>query len=155
MTGKSKRILMFDEDFETMFALKEYLEEECKWQVELTAGREILDRLGRERFDLLLVDCMIHPQSLDAGGNIVENVHFDGVNWRKTGLEFVRRLRRGDYSHEMGVGTSPDVPVITLSAVARDSAEGDFEEPIPIQDYVEKPFRLEEILKRIRELLQE
>ena len=66
MEGKRKRILVFDDDFESMRDFKEYIEEELEWDVDLTANRSLLERLSHERFDLIIVDLMIRPASLDA-----------------------------------------------------------------------------------------
>jgi CheY-like chemotaxis protein len=150
---KQKKILLFEEDFESMRDLKEHLEEEMGWDVELTAEVGLLERLSRERFDLIVVDLMIHPTSLDAHGNEVQNVYFDGVPWLRTGLEFLRRLRDGEFSKEDGLGTSPDVPVIILSAVASYSVIGALGEDVRLNGYLEKPFRLKEIVEKIEELL--
>lgn len=155
MQDKQERILLFDDDFESMRHFKEHIEEELGWYIELTAERSLLERLSRERFDLILVDLMIHPTSLNADGQEVQNVHFEGISWLKTGLEFLRRLRKGDFSKEAGLGTPPDVPVIVLSAVADYSVENELGEDIWMEGYVEKPFRLEDLVERIRRLLQE
>lgn len=155
MQDKQERILLFDDDFESMRHFKEHIEEELGWYIELTAERSLLERLSRERFDLILVDLMIHPTSLDADGQEVQNIHFEGISWLKTGLEFLRRLRKGDFSKEAGLGTPPDVPVIVLSAVADYSVENELGEDIRMEGYVEKPFRLEDLVERIRRLLQE
>jgi CheY-like chemotaxis protein len=150
-----KRILLFEDDFESIFFLKEYLEEEQGWSVELTAEKSLPERLSREQFDLIVVDLMIHPISFDAEGYEVQNVHFEGVSWLRTGLEFLQRLRQGKFSREANRGTSPDVPVIILSAVADYSVEDELGEGIAVEDYLEKPFRLEELVERMRKLLQE
>jgi len=155
MQDKQERILLFDDDFESMRHFKEHIEEELGWYIELTAERSLLERLSRERFDLILVDLMIHPTSLDADGKEVQNVHFESTPWLKTGLEFLRRLRKGEFSKEAGLGTPPDVPVIILSAVADYSVKDELGKDIKVEDYLEKPFRLEEIVERIRRLLQE
>jgi CheY-like chemotaxis protein len=155
MQRKQKKILLFEEDFESMRGLKEHLEEEMGWDVELTADKGLLERLSQERFDLIIVDLMIRPRSLDADGKEIQNVHFDGVNWHKTGLEFLRRLRRGEFSQEAGLGTSPNVPAIILSAVAGYSVTDELGEDVRFNGYLEKPFRLEEFVEKIRELLQE
>jgi CheY-like chemotaxis protein len=151
---KQKHVLMFDDDFESMRYLQEYVETELGWHAELSAERGLLERLSHERFDLVVVDLMIHSTSFDAQGNEVQNVHFEGVNWRETGLEFLRRLRRGKYSQGADTGTPPDVPVIVLSAIADETVEKEIDQDF-IQAYVEKPYRLEEIVSMMSELLQE
>jgi len=151
---KKPKVLLFEDDFASMRDLKEFLETELGWQVELGAAEGLLAQIGRERFDLVVVDAMIHPTSLDDAGQEVRNVHYDGVNWRRTGFEFVRRLQRGAYSPEAGQGTPPDVPVLFLSAVANYSVEEDLHQEITVQGYVEKPFRLEDLVEQMRDLLE-
>jgi CheY-like chemotaxis protein len=153
MQDKQKKILLFEDDFESMRYLKEHIEEELGWRVELTAEGSLLERLGHERFDLIVVDLMIHPTRLDADGREVQNVRFEDISWLRTGLEFLRRLRQGEFSQEMGLGTPPDVPVIILSAVADYSVEEE-KGRIQVQGYVEKPFRLDDIIGRMRALLE-
>ena len=155
MEEKRKRILVFDDDFESMRDLKEHIEEELEWDVELTAEVGLLEQLNRERFALVVVDLMIHPTSLDADGKEVQNFHFDGVNWQRTGLEFLRRLRKGELSEKPGLGTPPDVPVIILSAVASYSLTDELGKDIRLNGYLEKPFSLDELVEKIRGLLQE
>lgn len=155
MQRKQKKVLLFEEDFESMRDLKENLEEEMGWDVELTAEVGVLERLSREQFDLIVVDLMIHPMSFDAYGNEVQNVCFDGTPWLKTGLEFLRRLRNGEFSKGDGLGTSPDVPAIILSAVASYSVTDELGEDVRLNGYLEKPFRLEELIEKMCELLQE
>ena len=153
MLGKQKRILLFDDDYESLADLKQYLEASLGFHVELTAEKQLLERLQNERFDLICVDLMIHPTSLDANDQEVQNVHFEQVNWRRTGLELLRRLRQGEFSQEPDLGTSPQVPVLVLSAVANYSVEHELKGD-DLVEYVEKPFALEEVIERIRRLLQ-
>ena len=96
MPTKPRRLLLFEDDYESMQDVKEYIEEEIHWEVVLSAQTDILERLRHEQFDVVVVDLMIHPTSFDAEGRQVENVHFVGVPWVKTGLEFLRRLRKGE-----------------------------------------------------------
>jgi CheY-like chemotaxis protein len=155
MRRKQKKILLFEDDFESMRDLKEQLEEEMGWSVELIADRSLLERLRHERFDLIVVDLMIRPTSLDANGKEVQNIHFDGINWQKTGLEFLRRLRKGEFSEKPDLGTSPDVPTIILSAVAGYSVTGELGGDVRFNGYLEKPFSLDECVEKMCELLQE
>jgi CheY-like chemotaxis protein len=152
MVARKKRVLIFDDDFESMRGLKEHLEIDCGWAVELSAESRLLTRLADERFDLMILDLMIHSTSFDAEDQVVQNVHFSQVNWRETGLEFLRRLRAGAFSKPDGPGTPPDVPVIILSAVADESVkEALISGPAVI--YAEKPFRLEQIIGLIDKLV--
>lgn len=156
MAEKQNSVLLFDDDYESMVALKFFLEHKLGLQVELTAERTLLERLAVEQFDLICVDLMIHPVSLNAQDEEVKNVHFEGVNWQKTGLEFLRRLRRGEFSQAGGgPGTAPTVPVIVLSAVANYSVEDELGQEVVVEGYIEKPFSLEEMAEKIRTLLVE
>jgi CheY-like chemotaxis protein len=155
MAEKQKSVLLFDDDYESMVALKFYLEHKLGLQAELSAERTLLERLAVEQFDLICVDLMIHPVSLDALDEEVQNVHFEGVNWQKTGLEFLRRLRQGNFSQAEGSGTAPTVPVIVLSAVANYSVEDELGQEVAVEGYIEKPFSLEEMAEKIRTLLRE
>jgi CheY-like chemotaxis protein len=155
MPAKTRRLLLFEDDYESMQDLKEYIEEELGWQVELSAQADIPERLQREKFDLIIVDLMIHPTSFDAEGRQVENVHFAGVPWVKTGLEFLRRLRKGEFASPEGQGTSPQAPVLILSAVAGYSVTEELGKSVQFNGYIEKPFRLEDLISRIRSLVRE
>jgi CheY-like chemotaxis protein len=150
---KPRSILMFDEDYESMHDVKEYMEEELGWTVVLSAEPSVLELLRTERFDLVSVDLMIHARSFDDQGNEVANVSFPDVSWLLTGLEVLRRLRRGDYVGEGGAGTPSDVPVIMLSAVAGYAVEPD--PSLDIGEYVEKPFRLDDMVEKMQRLLKE
>ena len=144
-----KHVLLFDDDYQSMSALKEAIQEELGWDVELTAASSLLTRLADERFDLIIADLMIHSTSFDQDGEVVHNVHYPGINWRVTGLEFLKRLRAGDYSSSSPQSTPPDVPVIVLSAVADESVIQDIQSGIS-QWHAEKPFRLEPLIDLIR-----
>ncbi len=153
LSTRPKRILLFDDDYESMEPLKLFLEAVSNFNVELTARADILPRLATERFDLLCIDLMIHPISLDAQQQEVTNVHFAGVNWQKTGLIFLERLRRGDFTHSTTQGTLATVPAIVLSAVADRSTDELTITDDPLTEYWEKPFDLEAIVAAIERLL--
>jgi CheY-like chemotaxis protein len=146
-----KKVLLFDDNLESMRGVKLYLEEEVGWDVTITAEKSILDRLRTERFDLVCVDVMILEKSLNETGEEVDNVVFDNVGWLQTGVEFLHRLRRGEFTGEHG--TPSNVPVLVIPAVAGSSLEPLSQEQI--QGYVEKPFRLEELVERMWGLLEE
>jgi CheY-like chemotaxis protein len=155
MPSEPKRLLFFEDDYENLRDLREYLESDLGWKIKVTAAEGTLERLGREAFDLIVVDLMIRSESLDAEGNSVRNVHFPGVSWLRTGLEFLRRLRSGEFVTTPGQGTSPDVPVIVLSAVANYSVEDALPEGSASTEYVEKPFMVGDLIARIERLVQE
>jgi CheY-like chemotaxis protein len=155
MPTKPHKVLLFEDDYESMRYLKEYLEEDLGWSVVLSADKDVLGRLSTERFDLVAIDLMIQPTSLDAQGHLVENVHFENVPWQRTGLEFLRRLRGGEFGLTGGTGTSPSVPVLVLSAVAGYSVEGKLGKDMLEEAYVEKPFRLDDLVGCMTRLLKE
>ena len=155
MLTKSHKILLLEDDYESMRYLKEYLEEDLGWSVVLTADKDVLERLRSERFDLVAIDLMIQPTGLDAQGRLVENIHFENVPWQRTGLEFLRRLRGGEYGQAGSAGTSPSVPALVLSAVAAYSLEGKLGKDTLEETYVEKPFRLDDLVGRMTRLLKE
>jgi CheY-like chemotaxis protein len=144
-----RRVLLFDDDFESMNHLKDAIKDELGWSVELSAQANVLERLSHERFDLIVADLMIHSWSVDERDEVVQNVHFDGINWRETGLEFLKRLRAGKLSSSSPQSTPPDVAVIVLSAIADESVIQDIQSG-PSVWYAEKPFRLAHILDLIR-----
>lgn len=154
MSGKHKKILLLDDDYESMHSLQTYLEEEKGWNVELSAEKSLLKRLGREKFDLLIIDLMIRPKGVDAENREVENIHYDNVKWDRTGLEFIRRFRQGEYAQD-GKGTSPNTPIIALSAVADSAADEEWGKIIQNENHVEKPFRLSDLVALILSLLKE
>lgn len=154
MSGNRKKILLLDDDFESMYDLKSHLEEELGWDVELSAEKNLLERLGRERFDLLIVDLMIRPKSVDADNREVQNIHYEGVKWDRTGLEFIHRFRKGEYSRK-SQGTPSNVPIIALSAVADSAANGEWGKILQNERHIEKPFRLSDLVNLMCNLLQE
>jgi CheY-like chemotaxis protein len=154
MSAKRKKILLLDDDYESMHSLKSHLEEEFGWDVELSAERRLLERLRKERFDLVVVDSMIRPLGMGTDNQEIQNIHYDGVKWDRTGLEFLRRLRKGEYARK-GEGTPSDVPAIVLSAVADSAADEEWGKIIQNEHLVEKPFRLSDLVKMMGSLLQE
>ncbi len=154
MSNKPKKILLLDDDYESMHNLQIYLEEELGWEVDLSAEKNLLERLKRKQFDLLIVDLMIRPKSLNASGQEVQNIHYENVKWDRTGLEFIRRFRQGEYTQN-GKGTSPSAPIIVLSAVADSAADEEWGKIIQHENHVEKPFRLSELIDLMHKLLPE
>jgi CheY-like chemotaxis protein len=146
------RVLLFDDDDSAMRGLQEHLTKQLGWRVDLAADAAILGRLPHERYDLLLVDSMVHTQG-ELNGQAIKNVEYPGVIWRKTGLEFLRRLRRGEYSSPHG--TPPEGPVSILSALTGPSIENELGPEVVVQAMFEKPFTLEELVAEMCRLLKE
>jgi CheY-like chemotaxis protein len=152
------RILMFEDSETTMGGLRDYLKARYHWRVDLTADESILRRLAEVRYDLILLDVMIHTQDPAAGERQdptapqQQNVHFEGVSWRLTGLRFLQSLRRGEY--DQGAGTPPDVPVIIVSAALTSSVKSELEQDRNVYGVFEKPFVLSELVKAIQAALE-
>ncbi len=154
MSARQKKLLLLDDDYESMESLHSYMQNELGLSVEFSAEANLLERLDREKFDLIIVDLMIHPQSPNAKNEQVQNIHYDGIRWDRTGLEFIRRFRTGEYT-PTGKGTSTSVPMIVLSAVADSTMNREWGKIIQSEHHLEKPFRLSELRNLIRRLLQE
>ena len=141
-------VLMFEDSEETMGGLRDYLVRRLHWRVELTADAAVLQRLRTERYDLILLDVMIHTHDPKAAGPEQQNVSFLGVPWRMTGLHFLHCLRLGDYSSE--AGTLRNVPVIIVSAALGSSVKSELEQDHDIRGVFEKPFVLSELLQAMQ-----
>ena len=153
-------ILIIDDDYVSMKPLQQTLTDLCHYRVNLSAEEKVTAQLAEQRYDLICLDLMIHQDSemlTETGEHfVVRNIHFDEVNWRETGLEFLTRLRMGEYSNN-GTGTSSTVPVIVLSATAdQETVERveSFARTSPTW-YVEKPFLLKTVIAQIRTALKE
>jgi CheY-like chemotaxis protein len=154
MSEKKRKVLLLDDDYQSMAPLKELLETLFDFEVDLSAARETVERLTNVRYDLLCIDIMILPKSLNGDHEEVENIHFDGVHWQTTGLAFLDRLRRGDYRGD-GAGTAPDAPVIILSAVADDSLVDAGYLAGQRTRHLEKPFDVDVLINTMMQMLDE
>jgi CheY-like chemotaxis protein len=155
MSNQPRRILFLEDDHESLIPVCELLETIHGFEVDLSASHEVLDWLRQKQYDLLCVDLMISPKSVNEGDEVLDNLHFPGVHWQTTGLEFLRRLRRGELTDAQVPGTAAQVPVIVLSAVADDSAEigGPLDEERT--RYIEKPFDVGELMSTITQMIEQ
>lgn len=153
MTTNNRHILLLDDDYVSMAPLKEVLETKFGYQVDLTAAAALVQRLQQVRYDLLCVDIMIHPKSLDGAGQEVDNLHFTDTNWQLTGLAFLKNFRNGAFSSADGAGTSPRTPVIVLSAVAENSVDEVAALGGANTRHIEKPFNLAQLIRTMHELM--
>jgi CheY-like chemotaxis protein len=154
MGEKKKKILFFEDNYMPLSGLKTYLEEK-DYEVEVSAAKKILLMLKGTRFDLIIIDSMIRLQSQNPQGETEENVYYDDVNWIYTGLEFLKRLRQGEYSLHSNKSTSPDVPVILLSAIDEKAIETHQDVCKLANAHIEKPFRLSEFKIALEKLIKE
>lgn len=140
-----KTIFYFDDDVdciqEVVSVLREY------YDITLAAHKKAIEVKRDVPFDLAIIDLMIHHVSIDEAGREVENISYKGIPWQRTGVEFLRRIRQGEYED---FGFSKDVPVIIASAVVDHEAKEGTQE-LTISSYIEKPFTTEEIQQAIQE----
>ena len=150
MEVNPKNVLFFEDDYESLKYLKDHLEKNLGWHVELSASPDVVKKLSNEVFDLVLVDIMIRPLAKDEKGEEYETLAFEDVHWMSTGLEFIRRLRRGVWSTPQG--TPSDVPLVLLSAIADSAVESLEDEFLSTIKICEKPFRLKVFLNTLESL---
>jgi response regulator RpfG family c-di-GMP phosphodiesterase len=77
------------------------------------------------------------------------------VKWDRTGLGFLNRIRKGEYSGEKGQGTPSNIPIIVLSAVVDSEANSEWRKTLQNEHYLEKPFRLSDLQNLMHDVLQE
>ena len=153
---QNSRILIVDDDLLTMLPLRDALQTLHGYHVTLTAEKTLVTKLSAERYALLFVDLMIHKESFDIANNrLIENIQFPNVNWKRTGLEFIKQIRGGAFMVPSRVGTRPDVPIIVLSAAADKTTLDELR--LYCLDsstvYMEKPYLLADIVQCISQLL--
>jgi CheY-like chemotaxis protein len=141
-----KNILWFEEDAE---GVHDHLQALRKvHDVDLGADWGTIQRARTRPVDLVIVDIMIHRRSLKPGsttGEEVDNVRFPDVDWKRTGVAFLQRLRAGEYAQ---YGIAQDVPVIVISAVADDKALAGIKEQKPSR-IVGKPLSIGDLLETV------
>ncbi len=117
-----KKILIVDDRFEVVELVKVTLEGEGYQTIDASDGREALEKIGKEKPDLILLD-IIMP--------------------KMDGFEVLRNLK--DDSN------TKDIPVIMLTAKGQkvDRQKG---EDLGAQDYIIKPFSPSHLLRKIEEI---
>ncbi len=139
-SDENLEIFYFDDDPEEMVDHVKILRK--NYNVDIGAHRDLVEKQRNKSVDLVIVDLMIHLESFDLEtGREVENINYPHVSWTRTGLEFLRRLRDGEYEW---YGFPDDVPVIVASAVIDYPAE-ELTKKMGISCFLEKPFRISEL----------
>jgi CheY-like chemotaxis protein len=142
-----KSILYFEDDPQS---LRDYCSVlRSKYKVVIGADRHLIEQHRQHPVDLVIIDLLIHHHSLDEEENPVENVRFPQVNWKRTGVEFLRRLRAGDYEE---FGLSAAVPVVIATAAVDYSVQHDVMQLGP-NAYLEKPFTIDQLEEAIDAVL--
>jgi DNA-binding response OmpR family regulator len=123
------KLLLVEDERELGSVLTRHLEGEG-FEVRLsTDGREALERMSREIFDLIVLDVML-----------------PGVD----GLEVARVLRSSPNNPS---GTRSSVPILMLTARAEES-DRVLGLEVGADDYLTKPFSLKELVARVRAMLR-
>ena len=111
-----------------------------KYKIEIGASWEEIQTSRQNTIDLVVIDLMIHHLR-EKDGDEVENISFPNISWKATGLEFLKRLRQGEY---VDYGFNKDVPVIVATAVITYPAK-ELAEEKGISDFLVKPFSIQEL----------
>jgi len=148
---REKTIFYFDDDVDCIQEVVSALREQ--YEITLAAHWPVIRVERKVLFDLVIIDLMIHHSSLDEAGREVENISYKDkdkdIPWQRTGVEFLRRIRLGEYEE---YGFSKDVKVIIASAVVdHEAKEGT--QALTISSYIEKPFTIEEIQQAIQKVI--
>lgn len=143
-----RRVLMLEDNDTTMRSTADYLAWKLGCRIDLRADAALLEDLKTTRYDLILLDFMIHTEKPGEDGETA-NMRFDGVPWDGTGLEFLRRLRRGEFSAPDGgpEGTPATVPVIILSAKLRSAVERDLKDELALSGWFGKPCDFDQLTR--------
>ncbi|WP_159882803.1 response regulator [Paenibacillus puerhi] len=120
------RILLADDEEALRFLLTETLADEGYDITEATDGREAVERLRSESFDLVILDYMMPEQ---------------------TGVEVCEWLRSQD-------GANREAPVILLTAKALDKDRERAKEA-GVTQYIVKPFSPLQLIDTVQELIQQ
>lgn len=143
-------IFYFEDDSDSLGDFYAALEQTGDVKVEIGAHRDLIERSRERPLDLLIVDFMIHHHSFDIQtGEEVENIFFEGVEWRRTGLEFLQRVRAGRYTH---FGFPSYIPAIVATAVVNYPARKLAIEQ-GISGFLVKPFTIDELRIAVQQAL--
>lgn len=125
------KILIIDDDPDIVESMRIILES-CRHQVKVAiSGEEGLKEAAAEKYDLVILDVMMETMS--------------------TGFEVARSLR--------GSEANKAVPILMLTAI-KESTGLDFETEagdkdwLPVNDYLEKPLKPNELLRKVEALLK-
>ncbi len=162
-----KRIFWFEDDPD---AVEEYVNQ-LRTTYEINIGAQ-WGKILEERivpFDLVIIDLMIHHKSnnsetfgnldpivnypnipnSETTGYLNTNVSYPGIHWTETGVEFLKRLRKGEYEK---YGFIKKMPAIVVTGVGNYQAEEKTRE-IGINGFHEKPVLYADLIKTIEQIL--
>lgn len=140
-SSKEKKVIFWFEDQSA--AIESYLKE-IRGDYEVVVSADINDiKQNRDHpINLLIMDIMIHPNGSDHETKTkVNNLHFEGIYWKDTGLEFLRRIRLGEYEQW---GILQGTPIIVHTAVVDYQIEEQAME-LQISAFLKKPCSLSDL----------
>lgn len=152
MREPRKRILYLEEDIDS---LKDYIDMlRADYHVRAGATWALVQEDSPGPFHLLILDIMIHRESYAEAQRIVPSISFPGVDWKRTGLEFLRKLRTGAYTN---FGLPANIPVIVASAVADHPTREEIRSLLKAGSgiYLEKPFTMDELEAAVSSCLED
>ena len=148
MNGKKTRIYYFEDDLEGLEEVVEALKED--YDVINSAKVADVETKRKDHFDIVIIDIMIHPQEHeDDPQRTPENVTFADIPWTRTGVEFLRRIRRGQYKQ---FGFPQNIQCIIATAAVDQNMVKELD-ALGINKMLEKPFTIETMETAISELL--
>lgn len=143
-----KKIFWFEDDAYSLVDYYKKLNQE--YDVSIGAHKDLIEQERDDSFDLILLDLMIHESSFEYESNTeVKNISFNGVHWSIIGVEFLRRLREGEYQ---SYGFPKDIPVIAATALV----DSDIQEAVQnmnVNDFLVKPFTIDKLRTSIEQAL--
>ena len=154
MTSKNdkktkKRIFWFEDDAHSLIDYCEKLSQE--YNISIGAHKDLIEKKRDDSFELVVLDLMIHEFSFEYKSNKeVKNIRFDGVHWSIIGVEFLKRLRKGEYEL---YGFPKNIPVIAATAIV-DSPIKESVENMDVDDFLLKPFTIDRLKSSIGQALK-
>jgi CheY-like chemotaxis protein len=146
--ASEKKIFWFEDDKHLLAAHLEKLQK--KYEVIIGAHWELIKKTRQQAFDLVLLDIMIHKFSFDVKNQKeVENIEFQDVHWSSIGVEFLKRMRKGEYE---SYGFKKNVPVIAATARV-DYPTREAVENIGVSSFLVKPFTIDKLKTSIEKVL--
>ncbi|MGE5340840.1 MAG: response regulator [Candidatus Omnitrophota bacterium] len=148
MTPEKKKIFWFEDDAASISDCIEVLR--SSYEVIVGAHDGLIKGNKERTFDLVILDMMIHMTSFDYDSRLeVKNMECSEGDWRKTGLEFLKRIRAGEYE---AYGFEKKVPVLVATGVVAYSARKEAEN-FGIHGFLEKPFSLDDLEESVKKIL--
>ena len=146
---RKKLIFHFEDDYNGVREVMEALEK-SNYEVIVSANKKKIEINRQFPIDLVVIDLTIHHQSFERDGNEVENIEFNGISWHRTGFEFLKRIRRGEYEQ---FGFPQNVPVIIASAVGDQQIKEEIY-ALKVSAYLEKPFTISTIKNEVSKVFK-